>query len=282
MKTIRVVRFAVGVASLAITAACNSSTESTLAPSLLVAPAGQAGHVVVCKDGPAGTFGFTLSGVSAGVTLNATNVTANQFTLVDEECKDIGSATPGSSLTIEETSFGTNTEFVRADVYGVTPGGVQDGIVDNTVGNPTGSLTFGDRGLVVVFINQLVPTTTGCTYTKGYYRNHLATVTAQDGRSLGDTRSILDATSGKPGGVTWGSDNLLLNLYQQLLTALINLDGDDGPADVHTAVLAAQAGTAGTGLAITTTLTHDEMSDLVAVLTAFNEGSSTGWPHCAD
>lgn len=129
--------------------------------------------------------------------------------------------------------------------------------------------------------------TTGCTYTKGWYRNNgSSTVIAVDGRTIAEAQAIFAATPGKPGGVTFGGDNTLLNLYQQLLAALNNLGGDanedDGPPAVDAAIDAAQDGTDGSGLNITTTLTQTEMSNLIAVLSAFNEGEYAGWPHCDD
>ena len=145
-----------------------------------------------------------------------------------------------------------------------------------------------DMAKLVTFTNTFTAPSTGCTYTKGWYRNHgSSTIDATiDGRTIAQQQAIFDATPGKPGNppVTWGDDNLLLNLYQQLLAALNNLNGDatGGPAAVDAAISAALGGTGGTGLNITTTLTHDQMSDLVDTLSDFNEGTFTGWPHCDD
>jgi hypothetical protein len=145
-----------------------------------------------------------------------------------------------------------------------------------------------DLTKVITFTNDFTePTTEGCTYTKGWYRNNGAsTVIAVDGRSIADVQAIFNATPGKPGSVTFGGDNTLLNLYQQFLAALNNLGGDanedDGPTAVDDAIDAVQAGTDGTGLSITTTLTQSEMSALITTLSAFNEGDLAGWPHCDD
>ncbi len=145
-----------------------------------------------------------------------------------------------------------------------------------------------DMGRIVTFTNTFTePPVTGCTYTKGWYRNNgSSTVIAVDGRSIAEAQAIFNATPGKPGTVTFGGNNTLLNLYQQLLTALNNLGGDanedDGPAAVDDAIDDAQDGTGGSGTDITTTLTQQEMSDLINTLTAFNEGTFAGWPHCSD
>lgn len=146
-----------------------------------------------------------------------------------------------------------------------------------------------DMARRVKFTNTFTPppTVTGCTYTKGWYRNNgSSTVIAVDGRSVAEAQAIFNATPGKPGTVTFGGDNTLLNLYQQLLAALNNLGGDanedNGPDAVDDAIDDAQNGTGGVGTDITTTLTQQEMSDLINTLSAFNEGTFEGWPHCDD
>jgi hypothetical protein len=126
------------------------------------------------------------------------------------------------------------------------------------------------------------PPSTGCTYTKGWYRNNGSnTIIAVDGRTIGQEQQIFDATPGKPGNVTWGDDNNNLNLYQQLLAALNNLGGNAtaGPAAVDAAVAAALAATSGSGTTIVVAPGTD-VSGLIDVLSAFNEGTFTGWPHC--
>ncbi len=142
-----------------------------------------------------------------------------------------------------------------------------------------------DEGRIVTFTNDYTPPVIGCTYTKGWYQNKngAPTVVAVDGRSKLEAQTILASVPSpkldKNLGVTWGSDNLLHNLYQQLLAALLN-GGAAGPLAVQNAITDAQNGTGGTGLDITTTLTHDEMAALTATLSAFNEGTYAGWPHC--
>ena len=139
---------------------------------------------------------------------------------------------------------------------------------------------------MATFNNAPPPPPSGCTYTKGWYRNNgEETIIAVDGRTIAQAETIFDATPGQPGGVTWPEgNNDVLNLYQQLLAALQNLGGDanedNGPAAVDAAIDAAQNGTGGVGLNITTTLTQQQVSDLIDVLSAFNEGEFAGWPHC--
>jgi hypothetical protein len=82
--------------------------------------------------------------------------------------------------------------------------------------------------------------------------------------------------------VTWNGNNLGLNLYQQLLAALQNLDGDPlgGPPAVDAAIAAELAGIGGSGLNVAISLNQAEKSDLVDVLSDFNKGKFAGFPHC--
>ncbi len=104
---------------------------------------------------------------------------------------------------------------------------------------------------------------------------------AVDGRSQAEAQAIFDATPGQPGNVTFGGNNSLLNLYQQLMAAILN-GGTGGPAATQAAIIAAQNGTGGTGLNITTTLTKQQISTLTSALDAFNSGTLAGFPHCGD
>jgi predicted TIM-barrel enzyme len=101
-------------------------------------------------------------------------------------------------------------------------------------------------------------------------------------------QAILEATPGEPGNVTFTSNDLL-NLEQQLIAALLNLDGHvaAAPTSVRTAIATAQAGititvNAAGKISITTTLSQDQISALIDTLSTFNEGSFAGFPHCSD
>ena len=263
------------------------------------------GYVVLCKTGDAaGTFNFSVA-VTGGATTNVTR------TLGAGGGTDCGtgpafvSAVSGNGdpnqVVITETAqanwavTGVDiVQFLARGIFGPDPGpgGYTAPRLDDafSVANRQATVYVnGDMARRVTFTNDFTaPPVTGCTYTKGWYQNKngAPTVIAVDGRTKAEAQTIFASTPGKPNGVTWGSDNLLHNLYQQLLAALNNLGGDanedNGPPAVDAAIDAAQDGTGGTGLNITTTLTHDEMSALVDVLTAFNEGTFVGWPHCDD
>ena len=234
----------------------------------------------VCKLGnTAGTF--TVTRTNAGTGSTGFTVVSSPITIQPNTCvvvvEDDSPSNAGSNVTVTETNASNLTSITGQRISTATG--------TTTISSPTNPFTDfinSIHGVVLTFTNTV---TTGCTYTKGWYRNKGSeTIIAVDGRTVAQEQAIFDATPGKPGGVTFGGDNTLLNLYQQLLAALNNLGGNPtaGPTDVDDAVAAALAGTGGTGLDITTTLTHEQMSDLIDVLSSFNEGSFTGWPHCDD
>ena len=265
-----------------------------------------AGRVQVCKLANAtGTFGFSWSydggaPVHVDIVVTSANVPA---------CVTLPFSSPTSlaggqeAVVVTEDADQTNwaltnidvTQYLFAGIYNATDtqgdgeGGYSNAQLADTESEATRTATMyinSDMSRSVTFTNTFTPPT-GCTYTKGWYRNNgSSTVIAVDGRTIAQAQAIFNATPGKPGNVTFGGNNTLLNLYQQLLAALNNLGGDanedDGPAAVDAAIDAAQNGTGGTGLNITTTLSQTEMSSLIDTLSAFNEGTFTGWPHCDD
>jgi len=297
MRMNRKAALGASVSMVALLAACSdSATEPTVArtlsrPSMVVsAPVPPViGQITVCKvwDGTAGGATTIAAAVSAdrGALGNSTIVGDNSFN--NAECTLRATTTQGSDffddVTVTETvPAGAELTLVQRFDVGGPAGGT---VVANGVA--IGFNVF--HGTVVVFTNRLLPPPPppGCTYTKGWYRNNGSeTVIAVDGRTKAQAQAIFAATPGKPGDVTWQGGNDVLNLYQQLLAALNNLGGDanedNGPAAVDAAIDAAQNGTGGTGLAITTTLTQQQVSDLIDVLSDFNEGTFTGWPHCDD
>ena len=262
------------------------------------------GYVVLCKTGDAaGTFSFSVA-VTGGAT---TNVTRTLGAGGGTDCGTgpafvsavSGNGAPDQVVITEATQANwavTSVDIVQFLARGIFgpdpgPGGYTTPRLDDafSVANRQATVYVnGDMARRVTFTNHFTPPpVTGCTYTKGWYRNNgSSTVIAVDGRSIAEAQAIFNATPGKPGTVTFGGDNTLLNLYQQLLAALNNLGGDanedNGPAAVDAAIDAAQNGTGGSGTNITTTLTQTEMSDLINTLSAFNEGTLQGWPHCDD
>lgn len=228
------------------------------------------GTILVCKTGnvPSGTF--TIAMTSGTGTFSA-SATVAVGTCV-EVARDFIVSETGSVFTVDETSAGELTATVEHNNAGVFGSEAYAG---------EGLFVNSQHGHTITFDNFV-----GCTYTKGWYRNKNGspTVIAVDDRSIADAQAIFNATPGKPGSVTWQGGNNVLNLYQQFLAALNNLGGDTeaGPDDVDAAIDAVQLGTGGDGTNITSTLTQAQVSSLINVLSAFNEGTFAGWPHCDD
>ena len=199
------------------------------------------------------------------------------------ECSDI----TGSHLTVitESSSMPAGWAFNSIEVrYNSTLD------TPETISGQTATVRTGeDRGRIVTFYN----TFTGCTFTKGYYRNHNA-YTASKVASFGGTitvggaainasqaQAILDATPGQPGAITFSSNNLL-NLAQQVISAILN-GGLSGPASVVTAINNANAGFALTGgVHLTSALSSGALGNLITPVDNFNNGLVTGYPHCGD
>jgi len=148
----------------------------------------------------------------------------------------------------------------------------------------------------VTFTNTKPPVVTGCVRTKGYYKNHNAVVVSLLSSSGGKltvggtqlTAAQIDEIYGR------NASNFLNQVSQQLITALLNqLAGASTPADVQTAINAAQllvknAGGPLTGTATSqTTVVYNGVtytaSQLVGRLSTCNEGTAAGGPpHCGD
>jgi hypothetical protein len=283
----------VAAASLALLAACaGTSTDVTsriAAPGavsrvLTSASVGDAGdntpnqgEVEICKFGTNATFSVGPTGGSA-----------TQVAIAEGTCKvvvvDLTQGNAANSYTIQEVANPASqlTSIQRTDIQfevNTTTDIVGTPYLTN---DPVVALVNYYHGVRLIYHNT--PVVTGCTFTKGWYRNNGSnTVIAVDGRTIGQEQQIFAATPGKPGSVTWGADNNNLNLYQQLLAALNNLGGNAtaGPQAVDDAIAAALTATGGTGTTITVAAGTD-VSGLINVLSSFNEGQLTGWPHCAD
>jgi len=270
------------------------------------------GEVRVCKTTPAGdpalNWSFTVSaiGVIGGNPPAATTPVVIAGVSGQTVCAEnvFLSTKTGSQLdqvTIVEQALPANWALthIHIDQYDGGPGynPPAPGMTDNGTLATRTAVAFinNDMGRTVTFTNDFTaPPTTGCTYTKGWYQNPngAPTVIAVDGRTIAQAQAIFAATPGQPGSVTWGvgaltdnKPNALLNLYQQFLAALQNLGGDanedNGPLAVDNAIDAVQAATGGAALHISM-LAGTDVAGLTATLSAFNEGTLTGWPHCED
>jgi len=281
--------YAVAAAALVGLAACagestspsefKSPTSARFALGDIVDATPVVGKVKVCKSAGSNVSGdFAVSrtpyGPNSSGTVSATaTVQPGQCVVLAEDNSGSGSA---SDVIVDETSAG----FVSASAVGT------DGPVAVYTDGATSLRINSFHGFTVTYVNFVEPPHVDvCTYTKGWYRNKGSTTidATVDGRTIAQQQAIFKATPGKPNGVTWGADNNNLNLYQQLLAAINNLNGDltGGPDAVDAAIAAALAATGGSGLNITVAAGTD-VSGLISVLSAFNQGEYAGFPHCGD
>lgn len=165
-------------AAVGLLAACDQPTEvgeefSTAMVITTPIPAND-GAVTVCKEGPAGTYNFDVTAFDAGVVLTAAVAADGTFSVNADQCVEIATATTAPlNITVDEVSGVASTQFLRADIYGVAPGATQTGAspISQAFSEPV-TVTFGDAGRVIVFVNQLIVTDPGCTLTQGYWKTH--------------------------------------------------------------------------------------------------------------
>lgn len=303
MNTNRLAVSAAGMA-LALAGAIACSPDSTTAPARVntgnvvfdLTGNPNAGSLEVCKTGTAASFTVTFGGnfnntqVTGGITPAGGNsytfgLAAGQCLIVYNRPVVAGVMNdPNVTATVTETAPGGGNTFVS--VTSTAESG-NTATADQAARSGTVAWNmFHDAR--VAFVNA-PPAPSGCTFTKGWYRNNGSNtvIALADGLTKSQQQQVFDATPGQPGLVTWNGGNNNLNLYQQLLAAINNLGGNltAGPAAVDVAIAAALAGTSSTtlngGVQITVAAGTD-VSGLIDVLSSFNEGEFAGWPHCAD
>ena len=253
----------------------------------------EVGKVKICKTGNiGGSFDVTRTGVGAstGTVSGLNTLIANGTCYTVAE--DNGPDGVGSNVSFTEDP----AQDVTSSVTGCVFIGGSPAVIDPNpcAFNPASRFINSFHGYVVTVNNNFVPPPPPvCTYTKGWYQNkngEPTIIAGIDGRSKADQIEIFNASPGQPGDVEWGvgsatdnKPNNLLNLYQQLLAALNNLGGNalGGPNAVDAAIASALAITSGTGTQIFVTPAGvSQISGLIDVLSAFNEGQFANFPHC--
>ncbi len=94
-------------------------------------------------------------------------------------------------------------------------------------------------------------------------------------------QDILNATPGQSGNVSWGTDNLLLNLSQQVLASELNVArGSTASSAVQSAITQANTAitvtTGGTLIHISTSLSKPSESTLESLIEGFNSANDCG------
>lgn len=273
-----------GVAVLTLAACSESITPpgapTGMAPGDAVTPPGAAvaGQIQVCKLGDvSGTVSVSGTPFGSGGT-GFTTVSGGSVELAPGECvelaRDESPQGSGTNATVSETSPDADSVTVTCIDNGGNPCNADAPLSLNII-----------HGYLITYTNHFEeePPVEQCTFTKGWYRNNGEDTVSDDlidGLTADEARAIFDATPGKPGDVTFTSNDLL-NLTQQLLAAIQN-GGMSGPDEVQDAIDDAVAEITITGLAITTTLSKSEISELIETLSSYNEGEFEGFPHCDD
>ena len=258
--------WALAASMLVVAAACDnvqdpagvsSKTSTSAAPTLVGGvPTSTAFQVRACKDGPTGTYNFTLTGASANA-----GAIASPFTLTAgdaaTECKLVANSDPFGQqhITVNEdvASLPSTVVFDHVDIYHYTGSGVLYGGTNPTTSSSStsGDLVFGnDNAWTVVFVNVNAPST-GCTLTLGYWKTHNDSFGG--GAPTDPTWALL------PGGLaentifflsgqTWfevfwtaPAGNAYYQLAQQYMAAKLNiLAGATAPANVLAAITDAE------------------------------------------
>jgi hypothetical protein len=261
----------------------------------VVGSAVQLGKVIICKTGnAAGTFNLSNqlivnsapSGAPGATQVSVTNGTC-EIAFEDGNT----TVTNGTEVTITEVPAANTVQSLTTCKF---KGAGDPGETDCSLSVAASRFVNAYHGYTITYNNAFTPPPDICTYTKGWYQNkngEPTIINGIDGRSTGDQIKIFNASPGQPGDVQWGilggslnnKPNNLLNLYQQLLAALNNLDGNAtaGPPAVDAAISAALAATSGAGTIIRV-VDGTDISGLISVLSAFNEGQYAGYPHCSD
>ncbi len=174
----------------------------------------------------------------------------------------------------------------RVSAIAVTGAGT---LVSSDVGTATAVVKVAVGATDVSFTNQTVPT--GCVRSRGFYRNHPDVVKAVVTRNGGTL--LIGGVALTPAQITTiygrSSGNFLNEVSQQLITARLNqLSGASTTAAVQAAIDAAQALVKQQGGPLTGTATPQTTvvvggvtytaSQLVGILSAYNEGTAPGAP----
>ena len=259
----------VGALALAALVAACSETSSPVGdnlgqPMFATTAAPDTGEFEICKYGTSASFTWTLNG---GATQNVT--------LADGECAILGTGKGQNTVVVSEDADATIVldSFVVSTVTIFNPVPVRGAPVTGP-NSFTGTFN-GDRGTLVEWYNSPAPPPDeGCTFTLGYWKNHLAAWPAPF------TPGATFYTSGK----TWIQvlntsplGNAYFILAKQFIAATLNgASGASAPANVAQALVDADAyfqDPAGSSL------TRAQLIAMATLLDDYNNGV-TGPGHC--
>lgn len=222
--------------------------------------------VNVCKHGPAATFQYQM-GLGA---------TMQSLSLADGECKPIGTVPSAQADDVIVTVRENASSSYKLDHIGL----VQGLGSEKSMTGATSASFEGAHGAVIHFYNvPVTSTSSGCTYTQGYYKNKGASLLPTGMfHSSGQTYLAVLETAPKGG-------NAYYILAHQYIAASLNAKKASVPSDVQTALTNAAAYFATSGITpnapYTASYTKDKLTGWADLLTSYNEGKA-GPSHCSD
>lgn len=218
----------------------------------------------VCKHGTAATFQYQM-GLGAA---------SQSLSLADGECKQIGTVP-----SVEQDDVIVTVRENPSASYTLDHIGILRGLLSEQTITGQSSVSFeGMHGATVHFYNVPV-TTTGCTYTQGYYKNKGASL-LPSGNFYSSGQTYHDVLETAPKG-----GNPYYILAHQYIAAWLNSKSASVPGGVQTALTQAAAYFATSGITpaapTSSTYTKEKLTAWADVLTSYNEGQ-TGPGHCKD
>jgi hypothetical protein len=220
--------------------------------------------VNVCKQGTAATFQYQM-GLGAPT---------QSLSLADGECKPIGTVPAAQQDDVIVTVRENPSASYQLDHIALLKGlNSQQSIAGQS------SVSFeGAHGAVVTFHNVPVTTSTGCTYTQGYYKNKGASL-LPSGNFYSSGQTYLGVLQTAPKG------NGYYILAHQHIAATLNAKSASVPPSAQTALTQATAYFATSGITpsnpYTATFTKDKLTGWADLLARYNEGL-IGPGHCGD
>ena len=207
------------------------------------------GKIIVCKTGnTSGSFNVSRQLINGGGT---GDVVTSPYVVAAGTCRvvgeDNGPSGFGSDFTVTESPATNLTGITGSFIGREYP---SNAIVTGNLDSPTNGATYtvnSIHGILLTFNNQ-VATTTGCTFTQGYYKNHenvVANILSTNGGYVVGNKLVVSAdgsiayTAGQIDdifGTPPKGGNAQLILLHQLMTAELNANGG---ASVPAGVLAA-------------------------------------------
>lgn len=242
-------------------------------------PGPQTGTLTICKIAGSGvnvgdSFSFTTSanGGAASSPISVMAGTANA-----PGCASAGTFNVGDSVVVTEAA---STGVTVSAITGTST-------INLTAGTATVTIVAGDNNKVTYTNTKASPpTVTGCTFTKGYWKNHTEAITAamltQVNTALG-TSLTMDQLVAILGGAPAG--NYAIELASQLITAELNIAGGaSSTASVNAAITTAISylvfDSSG-NVTLASGVTNDQASTVNGVLDQYNNGLASGGPaHC--